>query len=184
MKRSCVLALVGLSLLSLALFTGFQWVGVTYSRIMRVSSPRFGTHSVMFDEHLIGVQWGVLYGFAWEGGMNLTMYRPPPVSEVSHWGIVHPVEMPRDTCLGFSFRGEDMLYIGHGPYGLGQWSFPIWSVALLLLIPDARERWRRFREGRADLANLCRACGYDLRTSISRCPECGTPIPIGARAAE
>lgn len=32
--------------------------------------------------------------------------------------------------------------------------------------------------------NVCRACGYNLTGNVSgRCPECGTPIPGGRRAA-
>jgi hypothetical protein len=34
----------------------------------------------------------------------------------------------------------------------------------------ARERRRRWRE------DLCPRCGYDLRGSAEKCPECGTPI--------
>ena len=35
---------------------------------------------------------------------------------------------------------------------------------------------RRVRERRA-VAGLCADCGYDLRQSEGRCPECGAAIP-------
>jgi hypothetical protein len=36
---------------------------------------------------------------------------------------------------------------------------------------------RRLRRARAAAAGLCSRCGYDLRASAERCPECGTRIP-------
>ena len=57
---------------------------------------------------------------------------------------------------------------------------PHWAIAGLLLVPPAigvrayllrrRERFRRTH-------GLCLICGYDLRASEERCPECGVPIP-------
>jgi hypothetical protein len=65
-----------------------------------------------------------------------------------------------------------------GPWG---WNFhatlvPYWAlVAILGLLParllrQTSMRWRWRRQGR------CGACGYDIRHSTDRCPECGTPI--------
>lgn len=43
------------------------------------------------------------------------------------------------------------------------------------LLQFVRKRGRR-RVG------YCRICGYDLRASVVRCPECGTPIPVVSTA--
>jgi hypothetical protein len=52
------------------------------------------------------------------------------------------------------------------------WHIPLWLPALLLTIgPAARllTLRRRSRSGH------CRRCGYDLRATPERCPECGRP---------
>ena len=43
---------------------------------------------------------------------------------------------------------------------------------LWLLLPGTRRAFERRRE-----RGLCYGCGYDLRHSAERCPECGRPIP-------
>lgn len=56
--------------------------------------------------------------------------------------------------------------------------FPCGYLVVLCLIagyPAMKALFRVIRGGRHP--GLCRYCGYDLRASTERCPECGTPIP-------
>ena len=65
--------------------------------------------------------------------------------------------------------------------------FPLWFVALALAVPAARwacGAWRRTRGARRERLGLCAACGYDLRASHERCPECGVAIPTHTNLAQ
>ncbi|MDB5358244.1 MAG: hypothetical protein JWN24_4697 [Phycisphaerales bacterium] len=66
--------------------------------------------------------------------------------------------------------------VSYGPVTFSptrQYFVPYWSVALLLAIPptawlaSSRRQWRRS-------PGQCIHCGYDLRATPDRCPECGT----------
>jgi hypothetical protein len=50
---------------------------------------------------------------------------------------------------------------------------PLWSLALLLGALPCRRLLRSRRRRTRLRGNLCPACGYDLRATPGRCPECG-----------
>jgi len=58
---------------------------------------------------------------------------------------------------------------------------PFWFLTLALVTPTVFVSWRRHLRRRARSRNRCVGCGYDLRGSLGRCPECGTEVPAEAR---
>jgi predicted amidophosphoribosyltransferase len=61
---------------------------------------------------------------------------------------------------------------------------PLWQIQGILALPLiawlALAIGHRLRQRLRDRLGLCRRCGYDLRASRERCPECGTPIAARA----
>ena len=59
---------------------------------------------------------------------------------------------------------------------------PYWLLlGLAAVLPILR--FVAYRRSRFLRAGLCPRCGYDLRASSDRCPECGTPVPTKKEAA-
>jgi hypothetical protein len=55
-------------------------------------------------------------------------------------------------------------------------AIPYWLICCVsLILPVARVFARGLSPLRAVKVGLCRNCGYDLRATPERCPECGTP---------
>jgi hypothetical protein len=50
---------------------------------------------------------------------------------------------------------------------------PFWLVTIVLASGPAWTITGSVRRRRSRLENLCQQCGYDLRATPDRCPECG-----------
>lgn len=55
-------------------------------------------------------------------------------------------------------------------------SIPLWLPLLFATAPPLWVAGRTWTRRRRRGSGLCAACGYDLRASASRCPECGAVV--------
>jgi hypothetical protein len=56
--------------------------------------------------------------------------------------------------------------------------FPHWLPLVPVGAPAACWAWRRWTSRRWRRRGACRRCGYDLRATPGRCPECGAPHEV------
>jgi hypothetical protein len=81
---------------------------------------------------------------------------------------------PETWVLGFA-RGPTSTF---GNVGLvfGQWTtrVPLYAVTAFFAVLPLFSLIRRARRRLAAKRGRCAACGYDLRATSERCPECGT----------
>ena len=131
-----------------------------------------------------GVEWFLESG---AGGVSVTRNRyvwPDDEGVARH---VQPGRQADTHAAGFS-DAPSLVYWRHFD---GQWAsnrgrstavaaFPVWLLTLLFGALPAARLYRRLRPKHP--SGLCPRCGYDLRATPGRCPECGRE-PSGAAVA-
>jgi hypothetical protein len=117
-----------------------------------------------------------LGGFS--GGPSDYQYNVQPVNERGIGGIRPPMLPPPDTRGGFGFRRDFETWRNGSVYGAVRAQVPAWLPALLFAVPPAVAARRILK--RRPQAGVCVNCGYDLRATPDRCPECGTTTPAAA----
>jgi hypothetical protein len=127
-----------------------------------------------------GVETGYGYAAANEvryygGTVFYSRVRPPVVSlggRSGGEGVGRPDEV---DVLGLHVRRGHWMIVPDGdvaPHRLVVW-FPGWWPAALAGVVPISWLWLCVRDRRRRRPGCCAACGYDLRATPERCPECG-----------
>ena len=140
--------------------------------------------------------------FPWPGEPGAPSRRPVgwerigSEDEVARWlaPVTNPLRRAGALPLGFAFGREEVIarldeesWNVYAPqFRFTCWTLlvPYWALVVsTALLPLARTAaaLRRAQRRRRSRRNLCLCCGYDLRATPGRCPECGT-APAGATA--
>jgi hypothetical protein len=179
--RRKIFNLVAVSCLAICLATAVLWLR-SYAAADAVGyARRYGAGEVSFVNGRLHIwRWATtdpsLAGKTWWPGWRYSA--PAPTNS---WAYRIPGHI---VTSSFSFAG--MNYLRHSfppggapPAAAGDtvWYFhaPAWMIQLATAALPAWWVYRRRRErvARARALGLCPACGYDLRASPGRCPECG-----------
>jgi hypothetical protein len=146
--------------------------------------------NVMWRVRLWGA-WSVQISDSWRGKISLIIFHdlPSPLigpqmdrglkynSEVLAWYHKQPFFMhhgtwgfDRDESPNFEFTANrNMLLRGN----VTILRVPDWAAAAMWL-PFAVPVFKWHKRGRRITSGCCVVCGYDLRSTPQRCPECGT----------
>jgi hypothetical protein len=166
MRRRLVTILASVSLVLFAATLGL-WVQSHFVDDMLLYRVKHGDSG--FSEYMLEDVRGSLFFATHTSPASL----PPTVRD----GFDHErvdasrVRVMKETLvwrIGFGFNRQP-----------GGWvlQLPLWLFAIVFLAGPAYVFSLRMRTRRRARAGRCAACGYDLRASPERCPECGTLTP-------
>jgi len=135
----------------------------------------------------VWTSWGRLW---WNGGIASGEAFATPLEQGAGgiWATVEPLpERGHVRIPGFIVRADQFGFrLLKGQFDGGDWTVvcvPAWAPLFVTAALPALWLHRRRRRTRRRARNLCPACGYDLRATPDRCPECGAASAAADTAA-
>ena len=148
-----------------------------WTRQWSMRSLRGSLQFSKFNHHDSGVFFDcdTWWGDFWETGR---MYRQEAADDIGQWENENEL-IPTPLWRRLGLRADDIIFVKRFTPGEGGWVYgaPCWLAMILSGFLPAIWLARRLWVRRRTTCGLCSACGYDLRASKDRCPECGKLIP-------
>jgi hypothetical protein len=171
------------SALSLLLFipmTGL-WVR-SYSIKSGVQYIRSFQNGSWVDRRLFFAQ-----GKLWLRGISgVSDHWYPLKIKVRQWPLRYPASpnLPNyvyvDTGQHFAFLGAHVDIYGEKDMNQRAVAIPLWIITAVWIPVSSLLLIQIFLTRSRNRGGICSSCGYDLRASKDRCPECGTAIPLAS----
>jgi hypothetical protein len=145
------------------------WLGTAQLYLIRYSyDPSFHDRFAQFAHGIPSHSLGALTGFKFGAP---TRYGPATAREFRKdhtlFGLfdfkVHPINLDLAQDIGVHIYENGALI-----------EFPLWLPVFFAILPVIW-LYKRRREQIRSQAGHCTHCGYDLRATPERCPECGKP---------
>ena len=174
MKRRLARAILVCHVALLAVVAAF-WVR-SYFRVDWLTHAQPGRQSSVTSRQgqLVLDTMGDAHVPRWPGLRGWT-YAVEPIDDDEVLFAYHPGVADRSrTFLGFAYT--DVGSIGMPTRRIAMLVIPYWAIALALSIVPAAALARARRRRWNQRNRRCLGCGYDLRASTDRCPECGREI--------
>jgi hypothetical protein len=148
------------------MFVSFSW----YSNTLRLAVTRYNRSAARFRQ---------LYPRSEQELRKLIHMVHGDNPAGMHWSFNG--EHVRPSIYGFDpgFRRRHIPFDDHPLRHSEGWVFAVrpWLPTLLTALLPAIWIWRFIKSRRAHRDGVCHTCGYDLRATPDRCPECGTTPP-------
>jgi len=122
--------------------------------------------------------------------LRLTTAFPSSTSTARQWEWTRSdathFRLPRDTFwqrLGFGYISDSQSAAGlrNATVTTRAYWVPYWALVTLASIVPLRWLLVALTRARRRRRGLCARCGYDVRFSEGRCPECGAPLPAASK---
>jgi hypothetical protein len=160
------------------------WRGMVFTRTVIFSKTSFRTDRLAVSNGLLiwgTSQWDQTYNDVGAApGSVLHGFRFAKPTKPANWNYFKPREVMNSVGWDPSFRANSREFLGVQLYHASatrNWGRDLIVPCLaptLIFVPIALLRIQKACLNRIrQSGGLCKRCGYDLRASVDRCPECG-----------